>query len=43
MEGMDLKLAPVLMRHLLGLLGMSGPIAGSPNWFAFLEQVLSTV
>ena len=28
MEGMGLKLTPVVVRSLLGLLGMPGPMAG---------------
>ena len=40
MEGMGLKLTPVVVRHLLGLLGMFGPMAGS----YFLDsQLLQTV
>ena len=36
MEDMGLKLAPVVVRHLLGHLGMFGPMAGT-SWTQLVQ------
>ena len=38
MGGMGLKLTPVLVRHLLGLLGSSGLVAGTSELIATLNS-----
>ena len=38
MGGMDLKLTPVDVRHILGPLGMSGPMGGTSWTHSYFKQ-----